>query len=119
MIGSIIFCIIVISVIAALFFSWFYYQKARDNERMYLLEKGEKLEDILNIQKNNEFKFLFPWLKLGIVTLSLSFSFLCIAFLIKYMENDLELFKGFLITCILSASMGISFIIIHLLNKRT
>lgn len=118
MIGSIVFCIVAVSIIASFFLAWFFYQKARDKERMYLLEKGEKLEDIFQIQNRNKFKFIFPWLKLGIVTCGLSFSFLVIAFLIRYLENDLELFKGFLITFIIGICLGTSLLINHFISKN-
>jgi len=118
MIESIIFCIIAVSIIAAFFFAWFFYQKARDKERMYLLEKGEKLEDIFLIQQKNRFKFIFPWLKLGIVTSGLSLAFLIIALFIRYFENDHELFKGFLITFIIGSCLGVSFLINHFISKN-
>lgn len=118
MVGSIIFCIISVAIIAAIFLAWLFYQKARDKERMYLLEKGEKLEEIFLIQNKNKVKFIFPWLKLGVVSTGMSISFLVIAFLIKYLENDLELFKGFLITFIIGACLGVSSIVNHFLGKR-
>ncbi|MEM6831883.1 MAG: hypothetical protein AAF551_15340 [Bacteroidota bacterium] len=118
MIGPIVFCIISVAIVAAVFLAWFFYQKARDRERMYLLEKGEKLEEIFLIQKRNKFKFIFPWLKLGVVSSGMSLSFLIIAFLIKYLENGLELFKGFLITFIIGSCLGVSFIINHFLGKN-
>lgn len=118
MIGSIIFCIISITIVTAIFLAWFYYQKARDRERMYLLERGENLEEIFLTQRKNKFKFMFPWLKLGVLSTGMSFSFLIIAFLIRYLENDLELFKGFLITFIIGMCLGISSIVNHFLGKN-
>ena len=118
MIGLIIFCIISVAIIAAIFLAWHFYQKARDKERMYLLEKGEKLENIILTQNNNKFKFIFPWLKLGVMSIGMSFSFLVIAFLVKYLENDLELFKGFLITFIVGMCLGISSIINYFISKN-
>jgi len=114
----IVFCMIVITAIVALFFAWFFYQAARDKERMFLMEKGEKLEDILRTQKENGFKFIFPWLNLGIVTLSLSISFLIIAFIVRWLENDQELFKGFLMTFIIGICLCISLFVIHFINKN-
>ncbi len=118
MIGSIIFCVIAVAIIAAIFLAWFFYQKARDKERMYLMKKGEKLEEIFLIQNRNKIKFLFPWLKLGVVSTGMSFSFLIIAFLIRYLENDQELFKGFLITFIIGFCLGVSSIVNHFLGKN-
>ena len=118
MIGSIIFCIISVAIIAAFFFAWFFYQQARDHERMYLLEKGEKLEDIISMQHRNRFRFEFPWLKLGVVFIGMSVAFLIIAFLIRKLENDQELFKGFLITFIIGSCLGVSFMINHFIKKQ-
>ncbi len=118
MIQSIIFCIIAVSFITALYLAWHFYQKARDKERMILIEKGEKLEDIFLIQKKNKFEFIFPWLKLGVVITGVSFSFLAIAFLILWLEDDRELFKGFLITFILGFSLGASLLVNHFISKR-
>jgi hypothetical protein len=118
MIGSIVFCVITVSIVASFFLAWLFYQKARDKERMYLLEKGEKLEDIFQIQNRNKFKFIFPWLKMGVVTTGLSFAFLVIAFLVRYLENDVELFMGFLITFIVGICLGVSLLINHFIGKR-
>ncbi|MEO0526725.1 MAG: hypothetical protein AAFZ89_05835 [Bacteroidota bacterium] len=118
MIESIIFCIIAVSAIAALFFAWLFYQKARDKERMYLIEKGEKFEDILKAQKEHGIKFIFPWLQLAIVTSSLSIAFVVIAFLIQYLDNDQELFKGFLITATIGFSLSISLFVLNAIFKK-
>lgn len=114
----IVFCIISVAIVIAFFFAWFFYQKARDKERMYLLKKGENLEAIFQIQKRNQFRFVFPWLKLGVVTSGLSISFLFIAFLIRFLERDMELFKGFLITFIIGLCVGTSLIVNHFIGDR-
>lgn len=118
MLKLIVICIIALSGIAALFLAWFFYQQARDKERMVLIERGEKLEDIYHLQKRNKFQFVFPWLKLGIITIGMSFAFLAIAFLILFLENDAELFKGFCITFILGFCLGSSLLINHFISKR-
>ncbi len=118
MIQSIVFCIVAVSAIVALFLAWYFYQQARDKERMFLIEKGEKFEDILKAQKENKFKFIFPWLQLGIVTNSLSIAFLIIAFIVRWLENDQELFKGFLITFIIGICLSASLFIIHFISKK-
>lgn len=118
MIESIVFCLVAVSAIAALFFAWYFYQAARDKERMFLIEQGEKYEDILRTQKENRFEFIFPWLKLGIVTFSLSISFLTIAFVIRWLDADQELFKGFLITFIIGICLSTSLFVIHFISKK-
>lgn len=118
------FALIIVSIIAgliigALFLAWYFYQDARNKERMYLLEKGEELHKITETQKKNKFRFVFPWLQLGVVTTGLSISFLGIAVLVKYLENDQELFKGFIITFLIGISLGLSFIINHFVSRST
>ncbi|MEM9299219.1 MAG: DUF6249 domain-containing protein [Bacteroidota bacterium] len=117
MVETIVFCVISVAFITALFLAWHFYQQARNKERMALIEKGENLEEIFNIQKRNKFEFVFPWLKLGVVTTGLSFSFLAIAFLILWLENDKELFKGFLITFTIGFCLGVSLLINHFVSK--
>ena len=118
MVSLIIACIITLSVIGSILFAWIYYQQARNKERMILIEKGERLEDIFQIQKKNKFEFIFPWLKLGIVIIGMSIAFLLIGFLVLWLENDNELFKGFLITFILGICMGASMLINHFVGRK-
>ncbi len=118
MIESIVFCIIAVAAITALFLAWYFYQKARDRERIYLIKKGEKFSDILKAQKEYGVKFIFPWLQLAIVTSSLSIAFVAIGFLIKYLDDDLELFKGFLITATIGIFLSVSFFTINFISKK-
>ncbi|MEO9870750.1 hypothetical protein [Ekhidna sp.] len=114
----IVFCIIGVAFIAALFLSWYFYHQARDKERMVLIERGDKLEDIIGVQKENKFEFTFPWLKVGVVLVGMSIAFLLIGFLVKSLENDMELFKGFLITFIIGACLGIACVVNHFIGKK-
>lgn len=118
MIEAIVFCVVAVAAITALFFGWFFYQKARDKERIFLIERGEKFSEILKAQKENRIRFIFPWSKLAIVTSSMSIAFLIIAFIILRLENDEELFKGFLITCIIGICLSASFFIINFISKK-
>lgn len=110
-------CIITVALITALFLAWFFYQQAKNRERMVLIERGENLEDIFQIQKRNKFTFLFPWLKLGIVFSIMSIAFLIIGFIFRS-EGDLEVFKGFLITFIIGIFLGVSMLINHRLRDQ-
>ena len=51
---------------AAVFLAWYFYLKARNKERMALIESGK---DVSEIYSKQEIKFKFPWLKLGIILL--------------------------------------------------
>ena len=56
---------------AAITISWIFYLKARNRERLALIEKGVDAPDAFKREK-------FPWLKIGIVTVSISFGVLLV-----------------------------------------
>lgn len=66
---------------ASIFLGWFYFLKARNKERMALIERDK---DVSEIYAKREITFRFPWLKLGMlvtgigmgltITVALSFS---------------------------------------------
>lgn len=58
-----------ISLFAGVFFAWFFYLKARTRERTALIEKAAEGIDMTAIfdRKKRNWRFNFPWLKLGIV----------------------------------------------------
>jgi hypothetical protein len=110
----IVYSVIWIFLISAIFFAWFFYHQARNKERLILIEKGENPEAIFKKQK---FRFSFPWLKLGNVILGLSLGFGLIS--IYFMKaNDHELFQGFFITFIIGMSLGIPMIVNHILQTK-
>lgn len=118
MVSLIIACIISVTAIAALFFAWYFYLKARNKERMELIDRGEKLEDIFRLQKQNKFKFFFPWLKAAVLTIGMSLSFLIIGAIIYFRENDFENAKGFLITFVIGVCLGLSLLVNHFIGKK-
>ena len=92
---------------ATVFAGWYFYIKARNNERTSLIEKGA---DVSEIYKKREFKFQFPWLKVGIILTGFSFGWL-VAFIVTEvlvtrniikLNNDAPLILGiiFLFTAI-------------------
>jgi ABC-type nitrate/sulfonate/bicarbonate transport system permease component len=113
----IVYCVITVALIAAFFFAWFFYQQARNKERMILIEKGESLDEIFRKQRNNQIRFSFPWLKLGNVILGLSFGFGLISIYFMNMQNH-ELFQGFFITFIIGMSLGIPMIVNHVIQRK-
>jgi len=112
-----VYCIIILSFISAIFFAWFFYQQARNKERLVLIEKGESLDEIFKKQRTNEFKFSFPWLKLGNVVIGLSIGFGLISIYFMVSDNN-NLFEGFFLTFIIGISLGIPMIINHFLQKK-
>ena len=114
---AIVYCIITVSLIAAFFFAWFFYQQARNKERMALIEKGESLDEIFKRQQKNQIRFSFPWLKLGNVILGLSLGFGLISIYFMKGHNH-QLFEGFFLTFIIGMSLGIPMIVNHLIQKK-
>ena len=49
---------------ASIFLGWYFYLKARNKERMALIEKNA---DVSEIFKAPKFKFSFPWFKFGMI----------------------------------------------------
>ena len=70
--------IVWLGLFAAVFLGWYFYIKARNQERMSLIEKGK---DVSEIYQKREIKFNFPWLKLGIIFTGFSFGWL-VAFIV-------------------------------------
>jgi sterol desaturase/sphingolipid hydroxylase (fatty acid hydroxylase superfamily) len=103
------FTIIAVILIAAVFFSWFFYQKARSKERLILLEKGQDLK--------NEFRFRLPLLKIGIFVVGISIGLGIITFVTMDPKNERLLQTGFPFF-ILGLCGGISLIIANFVDRR-
>ena len=73
------FVIIVVAFIIACFFAWFFTQKSKEDERRLLIEKGYSPSELPDRKSWN---FSFPWLKIGVLIISISVGFsICINFL--------------------------------------
>lgn len=118
MVSLIIACIISVTAITALFFAWYFYLQARNKERMELIDRGEKLEDIFRLQQQHKFKFSFPWIKVSVVTIAMSIAFVLIGLYVFFGEDEPEKAKGFFITFIIGFCLGIGFLINHFLSKK-
>ncbi|MBT3382922.1 MAG: hypothetical protein HN778_08540 [Prolixibacteraceae bacterium] len=73
---------------AAVFLAWYFYLKARNKERMALIESGK---DVSEIYSKQEIKFKFPWLKLGIILTGSSFGLLVSMF---FLGTNFENFQN-------------------------
>lgn len=65
---------------AAVFFSFYFYLKHRNRERMALIEKGV---DISEIYKKRDFTFRFPWLRMGMLIVGIGVGLLVAYVLIE------------------------------------
>ena len=100
---------------AAVLLAWYFYLKARNKERMALIEKGADVSDLYSKQ---EVTFRFPWLKIGIIITGISIGVSLTVLLMILNPNDkilgdpgpLLLISGFLFG-------GIAMIIAHFADK--
>ena len=102
--------------LTAIFLSWYFYLKARNKERMALIEKGA---DVSEIYSKQEVTFRFPWLKFGLVLTGISVGVL-LAFVLFLLFPDKDLVDdvaGPLV--IISGCLfgGIAMIISHFIGK--
>ena len=110
----VVFTIITVVFIVAIFFAWFFRQQARNKERLVLIEKGENLDQLL---ERKERRFSFPWLKLGVLILGLSIG-LGVITLVEFITNSSRLMTGPFPLFIMGLFGGISMIIAHYVEKH-
>lgn len=76
------FYLVWIGFFAAIVLAWYFYLKARNKERMALIESGK---DVSEIFSKREIKFHFPWLKFGIILFGSAFGFLMSFFITTFL----------------------------------
>ena len=99
---------------AAVFFSWYYYLQARNKERMALIEKNA---DITEIYKKKEYRFYFPWLKLGMIITGIGFGLLVAIFLIPFMRSQYNTPEEIIISALMLLFGGGSLIISYFIER--
>ena len=72
---------------AAIVLAWYFYLKARNKERMALIEKGADLSEIYLKQVVT---FRFPWLKFGLLITGISVGVI-LAFVLMILFQDMDL----------------------------
>jgi len=97
---------------AALTISWIFYLRFRNKERMALIEKGADAPDAFKEAK-------FPWLKIGIVIVGISFGVSLVvlsAMLLPQFESG-----AIIILMVLTGLLfgGIAMIIAHFIDRKT
>jgi hypothetical protein len=110
---EILAAIVTICFLAGVFFSWYFVHSAKVKERLILIEKGV---DISNLPQTGNFKFNFPWLKIGMIITGASLGFLSgfvlyIAGIIP--ERDSE----FVVLSLSILFGGIGMILAHYMDK--
>jgi membrane associated rhomboid family serine protease len=99
----------------AVLLAWYFYLKARNKERMALIEKGADVSDIYSKQ---ELTFRFPWLKFGIIITGISIGVSLVVLLMILMpHHDILGDPGPLLIILGALFGGIAMIIAHFVDK--
>ncbi len=100
----------------AVLLAWYFFIKARNKERMALIEKGADVSDIYSKQ---EITFRFPWLKFGIILSGISIGIALIIVLFMIMPDNEIIQDGIILLLIISGVLfgGIAMIIAHLIDR--
>ncbi|PWN07868.1 DUF6249 domain-containing protein [Rhodohalobacter mucosus] len=104
------FTIIFLAFLTAGFLAWFFTHQAREKERLMLIEKGI---DVPDKESGFNFKFRFPWLRLGIVITAISTGI----FTGILIESIVDL-RGEIIPVFMFLFGGIGMIIAHYAGKK-
>jgi len=103
--------ILLMFFLTGIFLTWFFIHKAREKERLLLIEKGV---DLSKLPISEKFKISFPWLKLGIIVTSISTGVLLGALLMPlYGHEKADLFMPIFMFLF----GGIGFILASILDK--
>jgi len=101
--------IVLIVFLACIFFGWYFYQKARNKERMSLIEKDADLSDIFKPRKMN---LRFPWFRIGMIITGIGIGLITAIILSSFCKV-----KDELVFSLMMVFGGISIIIAHYLDK--
>ena len=101
---------------AAILLAWIFYLKARNKERMALIEKGA---DVSEIYSKQEVTSHFPWLKLGIIITGISIGVLLEILLFIMFPDNAMISEGVYVLMIVLGFFfgGIAMIISHFIDK--
>jgi hypothetical protein len=99
---------------AAITLSWIFYLKARNRERLALIEKGVDAPDAFK-QAN------FPWLKIGIVIISISLGVLLVVLAVILFPDAPVIRDAIFFLMIIMGLLfgGIGMIIAHKVDKKS
>jgi len=107
--GQIIFTIIFLAFLVAIFLAWYFTHKSREKERMLLIEKGIEVPE----QKGGwNFSFRFPWLKIGVLITAIA-----VGLIIGIILNEITGERQFPPVMMLLFG-GIGMIVAHYVGKK-
>ncbi len=101
---------------ASIFLGWYYFLQARNKERMALIERDK---DVSEIYAKREFRFRFPWLKLGMLITGIGFGFTLTVLMMMNpaLEQFVKQTDGMVVAASIILFGGISMVIAHYIDK--
>ena len=101
---------------ASIFLGWYYFLKARNKERMALIERDK---DVSEIYAKREFRLRFPWLKLGmlITGIGLGLTFAVLLSSDPMWAETIRKTDGAAIIAMMLLFGGISMVIAHYIDR--
>ena len=101
---------------ASIFLGWYYFLQARNKERMALIERDK---DVSEIYAKREFRFRFPWLKLGMLITGVGFGLTLTSLMMMNptLEQVVNRTDGLVIAASIILFGGISMVIAHYIDK--
>ena len=114
------FALIWLGFFAAVFMGWYYFLQARNKERMALIERDKDVSEIY-AKRQREFRFRFPWLKLGMLVTGIGFGFSAVVILMMIdpeWAHFVNRTEGMAVFAVILFSGGLSMVIAHYLDKN-
>ncbi|MCF8223765.1 MAG: hypothetical protein K9J25_11515 [Bacteroidales bacterium] len=98
---------------AAITISWVFYLKARNRERLALIEKGTDAPGAFKEVK-------FPWLKIGIVVVAMAVGVLLVILALMLFPENIVLREALIVLMVIAGLLfgGIGMIIAHYTEKK-
>jgi len=102
--------------LASIVLGLYFYFSARHKERMALIEKNADVSEIFKVR---EFRFHFPWLKLGMTILGVGFGLFAVVVLANQPEiqNLTQDLREMLVTGTILIFGGLGLVIAHFIEK--
>jgi len=111
--------IVWLAFFAGAFMAWFFYVKARNTERLALIEKGADANNFYG-KRNDKKTFRFPWMKFGLLLSGLGFGLVLGLFIISIpgLKDSLNDVAPGLVFASMLLFGGLGMILAHFVDRK-
>lgn len=116
MVEDIAILLVWLGFFASVSLGWYFYLKARNRERLALIEKNADVSEIFKVR---EIRFRFPWLKIGMIITGAGFG-VCLALfstLFPTMKQFIRETNGMVPIALMMFFGGVAIIVAYYLEK--